>query len=202
MRWWRAREAAVLAAVFASAEAHATCFDGVLNGPESDVDCGGDCPTCERGRSCHVPRDCSSGRCAEWVCEERSYTPGDPVPRGYVVETSNADGAAVARTIGWVSLGIGYGAAYVAALSFPGEESWLYAPVIGPWVEIADRKQSLRGLIALDSFFQTVGAALVVGGTFTRGRILVRDETWASRVHLTPGSVGRSGYGVWLDGAF
>jgi len=196
---WRV---AALAAVFATGPARATCFDGIVNGPEGDVDCGGDCPACERGRACHVSRDCSSGRCAESVCEEREYTPGDPVPRGYVVQTSEGDGAAITRTIGWVSLGIGYSAAYVAALSLPGEVSWLYAPVVGPWVEVADRQQNLRGLIALDSFFQTVGAALVVGGTFARGTILVRDETLVSGVRVAPGRVGRGGYGVWIDGAF
>jgi hypothetical protein len=193
---------AVLAAAFVAGPARATCFDGILNGPEGDIDCGGDCPACEPGRKCHVSRDCSSGRCAESVCEEREYTSGAPVPRGYVVETSDGDGAAITRTIGWVSLGVGYGAAYVAALSVPGEVSWLYAPVVGPWVEVADRQQTLRGLIALDSFFQTVGAALVIGGTVARGRTLVRDETLVSAVRLSPGGVGRGGYGVWLDGAF
>src|SRR4051812_41585202 len=90
------------AAVLFALPAGATCFDGVRNGPESDVDCGGDCPACERGDTCQIPSDCYSGRCAQNECEERPYVKGTTVPPGYRLETSQADGAAITRTIGWV----------------------------------------------------------------------------------------------------
>ena len=185
-----------------SSAARATCFDGVRNGPESDVDCGGDCPACERGDRCTAPRDCYSGRCAEGFCAERSLNKGEPVPAGYRVETSQADGAAVTRTIGWVSLGVGYGAAYVTALSLPGNVSWLYAPVIGPWIQVGRRGQSLPGLIAVDGLFQTVGASLVVYGIAAAGKQLVRDEGVLARVRVVPTAMGRDGWGVTLVGAF
>jgi len=129
--------AAALATMLISVPAGATCFDGVRDGPESDVDCGGDCPPCDRDQACNMPRDCYSGRCAQNVCEERIQEKGEGVPPGYHVETSVADSAAAARTIGFISLGVGYGAAYATAISLPGSASWMYLPVFGPWIEVA-----------------------------------------------------------------
>lgn len=41
-----------------------SCQDGVKNGEEADVDCGGVCPTaCEDGKSCEKDADCESGGC-------------------------------------------------------------------------------------------------------------------------------------------
>ncbi len=190
------------AAILIAAPSFATCFDGVRNGPESDVDCGGDCPACERGDYCRTPRDCYSGRCAEFVCAEREYTKGAKVPAGYRIEASDADSAAITRTIGWTALALGYGTAYVAALSLPGQVSWLYAPVVGPWIEVSDKHQGLRGLLAVDGFFQTVGAALVIGGVAAGGRQLVRDEGVLARVRVSPVALGRSGFGIGLGGRF
>jgi len=45
-----------------------TCSDGVKNGDESDVDCGGRCAPCADGRSCNTARDCRSGQCDNNVC--------------------------------------------------------------------------------------------------------------------------------------
>ncbi len=40
------------------------CFDGVRNGSETDVDCGGSCdPKCAAARLCAVNADCQSGSC-------------------------------------------------------------------------------------------------------------------------------------------
>jgi len=40
------------------------CQDGVKNGDETDIDCGGSCPTkCVAGQSCVQDSDCSSGNC-------------------------------------------------------------------------------------------------------------------------------------------
>jgi cysteine-rich repeat protein len=47
----------------------ATCYDGILNGDESDVDCGGSCIGCEDGKMCRTDADCinlcdlTAGRC-------------------------------------------------------------------------------------------------------------------------------------------
>jgi hypothetical protein len=47
-----------------------TCSDGVRNGSETDVDCGGGtCPTCAVGSACAGNLDCTSGYCVNGNCE-------------------------------------------------------------------------------------------------------------------------------------
>jgi hypothetical protein len=118
-----------------------------------------------------------------------------------VIERAEADGPAVARTLGWVSLGIGYAGAYVAALTLPGELSALYAPVVGPWVEVADSKQGYRFLIAIDALLQSVGAGLVIGGYAMAGEQFVRQDAVIANVRIDP-RVGRDGAGLFVIGAF
>jgi hypothetical protein len=40
-----------------------TCSDGIQNGSETAVDCGGTCGACALGFTCSVDRDCSTGFC-------------------------------------------------------------------------------------------------------------------------------------------
>jgi hypothetical protein len=47
----------------------ATCNDGIKNGDESDVDCGGRCPRCATGKSCTSRNDCVSASCPLGTCE-------------------------------------------------------------------------------------------------------------------------------------
>lgn len=45
------------------------CSDGIRNGEETDVDCGGRvCDPCPLGLSCDAPSDCISGHCAGFIC--------------------------------------------------------------------------------------------------------------------------------------
>ena len=49
---------------------HATCTDGIKNGQETDVDCGGpQCPACQTGKACLVNGDCVSNACMANVCQ-------------------------------------------------------------------------------------------------------------------------------------
>ncbi|MEZ4295154.1 MAG: hypothetical protein R3B70_09260 [Polyangiaceae bacterium] len=49
----------------------AGCSDGVQNGTETDIDCGGSCVTkCTIGQMCGVGGDCASGLCSGGVCVE------------------------------------------------------------------------------------------------------------------------------------
>ncbi|WAS95619.1 fibrinogen-like YCDxxxxGGGW domain-containing protein [Nannocystis punicea] len=41
-----------------------SCSDGLKDGDESDVDCGGDCSPCADDSTCHEAADCASGVCA------------------------------------------------------------------------------------------------------------------------------------------
>ncbi len=59
-----------------------SCDDGVANGGESGVDCGGDssCGRCDVGAACGAPGDCVSGVCSGDVCAQPSCS--DAVANG------------------------------------------------------------------------------------------------------------------------
>ncbi|MDF3041831.1 MAG: hypothetical protein K0Q71_4537, partial [Thermomicrobiales bacterium] len=46
------------------------CLDGIRNGSESDIDCGGSCPRCLNGRSCGDRNDCHGAWCSNGTCQE------------------------------------------------------------------------------------------------------------------------------------
>ncbi len=51
--------------------------DGVKNGDETDVDCGGlAAPACDDGKTCKIAGDCVSGVCTAGVCQAPSPTDG------------------------------------------------------------------------------------------------------------------------------
>ncbi|CAF1196432.1 unnamed protein product [Adineta steineri] len=45
-----------------------TCFDGLMNGDETDIDCGGSCLTCDVGKNCSLAKDCNNGECINGIC--------------------------------------------------------------------------------------------------------------------------------------
>lgn len=47
----------------------ASCGDGVVNGDETDVDCGGSCGPCDDGQGCAAPDDCTSEVCTDGTCQ-------------------------------------------------------------------------------------------------------------------------------------
>jgi len=179
--------------------AAASCYDKQRNGPETDVDCGGDCLPCAIDQACRAPRDCRTGRCADGICEEFAYHTGEPLPPGYRVETSNEDAAASARKAGLLFFGIGYGAAYVGALALPGRLSWLYAPVVGPFFALEGREDWAKALLIADGVLQSAGAALLIGGIAGKGKQLVRIDF--AGVKVVPSATPK-GCGVGVLGAF
>jgi hypothetical protein len=55
-----------------------TCTDGIRNGSESDVDCGGSCPRCADFQTCDSRSDCRSALCVADVCRVCNRdTPGE-----------------------------------------------------------------------------------------------------------------------------
>lgn len=54
-----------------------SCADGILNGDETDVDCGGStCAACGDGSSCSAGSDCTSGVCSGGTCQAASCSDG------------------------------------------------------------------------------------------------------------------------------
>ncbi|MCB9737747.1 MAG: hypothetical protein H6747_00655 [Deltaproteobacteria bacterium] len=61
------------------------CDDGVKNGLESDVDCGGACATrCDLGATCGDDADCGKGTCFGGTC---GYEPGGLLGKGGAADT-------------------------------------------------------------------------------------------------------------------
>jgi hypothetical protein len=58
----------------------AACIDGVKNGTETDVDCGGTCPPCADTKVCLINGDCQSHICTGGFCAVASCT--DAVKNG------------------------------------------------------------------------------------------------------------------------
>jgi hypothetical protein len=46
-----------------------TCSDGIKNGSETGVDCGGNCPRCATGQGCTSRNDCASALCSGGTCQ-------------------------------------------------------------------------------------------------------------------------------------
>src|SRR5438874_2598746 len=52
------------------------CTDGVHNGSETDVDCGGPCSPCANTKACSHAADCASGVCVKGACAAPSCGDG------------------------------------------------------------------------------------------------------------------------------
>jgi hypothetical protein len=73
--------------------APASCSDGVQNGAETDIDCGGSaCAACANGGRCQRASDCQSGACNQSTCAPESC--GD----GAVQAGEECDGAGASAT--------------------------------------------------------------------------------------------------------
>jgi hypothetical protein len=75
-----------------------TCSDGVENGAETTVDCGGgSCPGCATGETCFLSTDCASGGCSGGICQPGCTTgaecPSGVCTGGYCRAANCADGA-------------------------------------------------------------------------------------------------------------
>ncbi len=190
------------------------CRDGQLSAYETDIDCGRVCLPCDIEKRCTHADDCVSGLCKAGVCRERLLEEGEPIPKGYHVEPAERDRASTARLAGIGFFSLSYAGAYVGALSSPTTLSWLYVPLIGPWVLIDDAERfapegrvgMTKVLLAADGALQVAGALMWLGGTLGRGQQLLRDPPQVQardrpRVWLTPG-VEPHGYGLRVHALF
>ena len=110
-----------LAAPVSVAVRPAHCFNGLLDGDEDGIDCGGSCGACAAG-ACAENADCASGDCRGGICIETpridDVLPGDG-RSGTFVTISGAYFGAVPGRVLFRSAG-----GEVAALAAPCAESW------------------------------------------------------------------------------
>ncbi|HMI85005.1 MAG TPA: hypothetical protein VK550_12980 [Polyangiaceae bacterium] len=158
---------------------------------------------------------------------EMKYVDGKPIPAGYHIETRVRKGLVVS---GPIIFGVPYLLSMsVAASSKYAPDRWLYAPVVGPFVNLASRgddcnpnfssststtvtcagDSSTRFFLMLDGLMQTAGATMLILGLALPQTLLVRDDapfTGENRGHfawtISPYSMGRAGSGLALTGIF
>ncbi|HEY3352169.1 MAG TPA: hypothetical protein VGQ83_02895 [Polyangia bacterium] len=74
--------------------AASSCADGVKNGTETDVDCGGGgCPACANTRACTAGSDCQSGVCTNQVCVAPASSCADGARSGTETDVDCGGGA-------------------------------------------------------------------------------------------------------------
>ncbi len=121
-------------------------------------------------------------------------------------------------------------AALVAAKSPIYSDNSLYVPVLGPWLDVADRPKCGPGsvrcgvetgnqaLLVLDGVFQAWGVAAILVGLFSKEYVQSRPASASSgggggggggavafavrRLHLAPARLGVGGYGLGAFGSF
>ncbi|CAF0948338.1 unnamed protein product [Adineta steineri] len=53
-----------------------SCSDGLMNGDETDIDCGGACLTCAAGQKCILTKDCNNVQCTNDTCADATCNDG------------------------------------------------------------------------------------------------------------------------------
>lgn len=84
-----------------------SCTDGIKNGAETDVDCGGSsCPKCIQNKICNINSDCQSGNCWSYLGSSTCQAPT-------ITSCSDSDGGFVINVYGnkttvWSNGTVGY----------------------------------------------------------------------------------------------
>jgi hypothetical protein len=158
---------------------------------------------------------------------EMRYVEGRPIPQGYHVETRARKGLVIS---GSIVFGVPYLLSMsVAASSHYQPDRWLYAPVVGPFINLATRADDcnpngtsgtssqfncsddsgVRFFLMMDGLMQVAGATMFVLGLALPTTLLVRDDApYVGKkgnqlaVTVQPYATGRSGYGLGVVGIF
>lgn len=142
---------------------------------------------------------------------ERVYV--TPAPNGVTDQTYQTWNAPL-FTGGVVLFGASYGGAVIAASQSDNEaDDRLYVPVVGPWLDLADRgdcniendacdeQTTEKVLIVADGIFQAGGAALMIG-SFLFPRTVHESAPITAMRHVKPIRVGTGGRGFAFSTSF
>jgi hypothetical protein len=158
---------------------------------------------------------------------ELRYVEGRPIPPGYHPETRPRKGLVIS---GSIVFGIPYFLSLsVAASSKYTPDRWLYAPLVGPFIDLGQRKEncvtygngsfgttttcsddsSERFFLMADGLMQVAGATMLILGLALPQHLLVRDDApfvggkpAQFAWTIAPQKMGRSGYGLGLAATF
>jgi hypothetical protein len=145
-----------------------------------------------------------------------------PPPPPPAVEGSRSETKDTLLGTGLFLLAVSYlPAVSVAASSSIAADQHLYAPLAGPWIDLAQRpvctppanceaEQTNRALLETSGILQGVGAFLTLVGLLTGDDDDLQrppppkhvNEAKANPVHVTPAQFGSAGYGVAAFGKF
>ena len=147
-----------------------------------------------------------------------------PPPSSSGVESSRSETKDTLLGTGLFLLAVSYlPAVSVAASSTVGADQHLYAPLAGPWLDLAQRpvcsppmnceaEQTNRALLETSGILQGVGAFLTLVGLLTSDdeddssrpppKHVMNDAKASNPVHVTPAQFGSAGYGIAAFGKF
>jgi hypothetical protein len=113
---------------------------------------------------------------------------------------------------GLVMTGLSYTPALVVAInSDRSEDKYLYAPFVGPWLDLAARDgggKLARTLLVVDGVFQTIGALELIGAFVFMGggdhatAAADPSSSLISQAAVAPTRLGEDGYGLVAVGRF
>jgi hypothetical protein len=159
---------------------------------------------------------------------ELRYVEGRPIPPNYHLETRPRKGLVIS---GSIIFGVPYFLSLsVAASSKYVPDRWLYAPIVGPFVDLGNRKEncttigqgnfgstttcsddsSERFFLMADGLMQVAGTTMLILGLALPQQLLVRDDApfIGSKQRsqfawgVAPQKMGPSGYGVGFGAIF
>lgn len=111
---------------------------------------------------------------------------------------------------GLITTGLSYTPALIVAINSDAEEDdYLYAPFVGPWLDLGARdggSKTATTLLVVDGVFQTIGALQIIGSfIFTGGGDTAKSASStsvASQTVVAPARLPGEGYGVVALGRF
>jgi hypothetical protein len=80
-----------------------TCSDGVRNGTEVGVDCGGSCSACGFGTGCVADSDCATGYCVGFKCDAKVLAPGQSSAYDIAVDSAFVYWCTFDQTMGTIA---------------------------------------------------------------------------------------------------
>jgi len=132
------------------------------------------------------------------------------VPAATEHESSSRGPSAYLFSSGLITTGLSYTPELIVAInSDRSEDKYLYAPFVGPWMDLSARDGGSKvdkTLLVVDGVFQTIGAIQIIASfVFTGGGETAQADgqsSVASQTVVAPARLAQDGYGLVAVGRF